>query len=495
MGRDIDRERFDETDFERFGARLRQCLDALGLLLRRPGFGEGPATLGAELELFLVGPRGGALPINQKVLSEVLDPRLTYELDQFDLECNLSPVPLEGRPFAALGRELGQVLALADRGARAHGGRAVAVGILPTFRAGDFGSQAMTDVARYRVMSAALRRRRGEPFAIRLEGPDPLELVAEEAVLEGANASFQVHLRVAPARFAAAYNAAQLATAPVLAASGNSPVFLGHRLWQETRIGLVKQSVDDRPAGAASLAMPARVSFGRRWLDTGAEELFAVLVDQYPAVLPMVADEDPIASASAGRVPELAELRLHTGTVWLWNRPVYDPVDGGHLRVELRALPSGPTAADMVANAAFHLGLTLGMEPQAPAWTAGLAFEAASQNFYRAAQAGLDAEFRWPGAPGATPQRASAREVALRLLPLARDGLLRAGVEPADADPPLAVLEGRLESGQTGAQWQLRTLEALEPRLGRAEALTEMFRRYVALADAGDPVHLWPVDR
>ncbi|MFU8857582.1 MAG: glutamate--cysteine ligase, partial [Deferrisomatales bacterium] len=352
MGRDIDRERFDEADFGRFEARLRECLEALGLLLRRPGFGEGPATLGAELELFLVSPQGGALPINQKVLSEILDSRLTYELDRFDLECNLSPLPLAGRPFAALGRELGEVLALADRGARAHRGRAVAVGILPTFRAADFGSLSMTDVARYRVMSSALRSRRGEPFAVRLEGPDPLELVAEEAVLEGANASFQVHLRVAPAGFTDTYNAAQLATAPVLAACGNSPIFLGHRLWQETRIGLVKQSVDDRPAGAERRGVPARVSFGRRWLDGGAEELFAGIVKQYPAVLPVVADEAPVASASAGRVPELAELRLHTGTVWLWNRPVYDPADGGHLRVELRALPAGPTAVDMVANAA-----------------------------------------------------------------------------------------------------------------------------------------------
>ncbi|MFU8857583.1 MAG: glutamate--cysteine ligase, partial [Deferrisomatales bacterium] len=159
-----------------------------------------------------------------------------------------------------------------------------------------------------------------------------------------------------------------------------------------------------------------------------------------------------------------------------------------------RALPAGPTAVDMVANAAFHLGLTLALEPAAPAWTAGLAFEDASRNFYRAAQAGLNAELLWPDAPGATPRRASGREVALHLLPLAREGLLRAGVEPGDADPPLAVLEGRLESGQTGAQWQLQTLEALEPRFGRAEALAEMFRRYVALADAGDPVHLWPVD-
>ena len=37
------------------------------------------------------------------------------------------------------------------------------------------------------------------------------------------------------------------------------------------------------------------------------------------------------------------ELRLHNGTIYRWNRPVYDVVDGRpHLRVENRVLPAGP---------------------------------------------------------------------------------------------------------------------------------------------------------
>jgi hypothetical protein len=64
-----------------------------------------------------------------------------------------------------------------------------------------------------------------------------------------------------------------------------------------------------------------------------------------------------------GRVPALEELRLHQGTVWTWNRAIYDPTAGGHLRVEMRALPAGPTVVDMLANAAFHLGLALRWPP------------------------------------------------------------------------------------------------------------------------------------
>jgi hypothetical protein len=91
----------------------------------------------------------------------------------------------------------------------------------------------------FRAGRAALRRVRRlcrEPFRIRTDGADPLELVADDLGLEGANTSFQVHLRVDPDRFADHFNAAQLATGPVLAVAGNSPTFLGHRLWEETML-------------------------------------------------------------------------------------------------------------------------------------------------------------------------------------------------------------------------------------------------------------------
>jgi hypothetical protein len=54
MGTGIDHEQFDERDYPRFAQRLEECLSALGQLLERPGFGAGPATAGAELEVFLV---------------------------------------------------------------------------------------------------------------------------------------------------------------------------------------------------------------------------------------------------------------------------------------------------------------------------------------------------------------------------------------------------------------------------------------------------------
>jgi hypothetical protein len=62
MGLTIDRERFEAPDYRRFERRLDECLVTLGRLLEQPGFGTGPTTVGAELELFLVDAQGRALP-------------------------------------------------------------------------------------------------------------------------------------------------------------------------------------------------------------------------------------------------------------------------------------------------------------------------------------------------------------------------------------------------------------------------------------------------
>src|SRR6266496_3018422 len=110
MGTRIDRETFDEADYARFRQRLEHDLSTLGGLLGRPGFGVGPSTLGAELELFLIDGAGRPLPVNQAVCSAAADPRINLELDRFNLELNASPTPLAGRPFAAMGDELHSLL-------------------------------------------------------------------------------------------------------------------------------------------------------------------------------------------------------------------------------------------------------------------------------------------------------------------------------------------------------------------------------------------------
>jgi hypothetical protein len=493
MGTGIDQETFTEDDYVRFQQRLSQCLTTLERLLARPGFGVGPVTLGAELELFLVDPAARPLPLNQVVRAAAADPRITLELDRFNLELNATPTPLAGRPFTALGAELGLLLDRVATAAAQYEGRVALVGILPTLRRADLDPGVMTDLARYRALNRGLQRLRQAPFRIRITGADPLELHSDDVVLEGANTSLQVHLRVDPAAFARTYNAVQLATAPVLAVAGNSPTLLGHRLWEETRIALCKQSIDDRD-GRGLRRRPARVAFGSGWLREGPLGLFTEAVRLYQPLLPVLSPQEPLADRNDGQAPPLAELRLHQGTVWRWNRPVYDPALGGHLRIELRALPAGPTVIDMLANAAFLIGLSGWLAEQDERWTWRLSFERAEDGFYRAAQHGLAAEVTWPFGDHGRLRTLPAATLVPELLPMARDGLVAAGVAATEVDRLLGVIAARVIAGQTGAVWQRRLLAALEPRLGREGALVAMLNRYLELAATGQPVHSWPAD-
>ena len=127
-------------------------------------------------------------------------------------------------------------------------------------------------------------------------------------------------------------------------------------------------------------------------------------VTYFPAILPVCDPEDPVAVLARGDTPRLQELRMHNGTIYRWNRPVYDVVDGRpHLRVENRVLPAGPTVLDMLANSAFYYGVlrTLSEEDR-PLWTK-MSFAAAQHNFVEAAQHGMDARLYWPGLGEVTP--------------------------------------------------------------------------------------------
>jgi hypothetical protein len=232
------------------------------------------------------------------------------------------------------------------------------------------------------------------------------------------------------------------------------------------------------------------VWFGERWI-TSIFDLFEENVRYFPSLLPEVSDEDPLAEHEAGRTPHLSELRLHNGTVYRWNRPVYDVVAGRpHLRVENRVLPAGPTVIDMLANAAFYYGMLRALsEEDRQVWTK-MDFAAAQRNLYEAARNGIHARLYWPGL-----DTVGAEELVLReLLPMAYDGLDRWGVAADIRDRLLGVVEGRARARQNGASWQVAAVRALEQRgLDRPAALAEMLRMYCDHMHSNEPVHSWDV--
>jgi gamma-glutamyl:cysteine ligase YbdK (ATP-grasp superfamily) len=493
MGIEIDKTEFTPQDLERFQARLDNNLSALQQLLDRPGFGVGPTSLGAELEMYLVDERGRPLFANQEILADSDDPQLTLELNRYNMKYNLTPYEIGDKPFLSTEREILKQLELVGKLAADHGGRIVLIGILPTLRQDDFGIHCITDRRRYHALVQQLIRRRGSKFQIDINGKQPLKLEMEDITLEGANTSFQVHYRVDPGVYADTFNAFQLMTPLAVALAANSPTLFGHELWRETRIPLFKQSIDTRHRDRYSWNEPARVHFGRGWARRDAAELFAEVVRMYEPLLPICDDVDPLEELAAGNIPFLGELRLHQSTAWLWNRPIYDHLDGGMLRIEMRALPAGPSAVDMVANGAFLIGLAEGIRPVINDLLPGLPFLMADYNFYRAAQHGLDARVVWPEFHQHGCREQPIVDVLEKMLPVAEQGLSSIGVAGEEISRYLGVIEKRLHSRQTGATWQLAMLDKLNHSKTGNEALHKMLELFIENSHSNVPVAEWPL--
>ena len=493
MGIEINKTEFEQQDFLAFRARLEENLAAMRQLMAQPGFGEGTGSLGAELEMYIVDAEGNPLHANQEILADAADPDLTLELNRYILEYNLQPFSIADSPFRQTEQAILDKLAHLRGVAAKRGGRIVPIGILPTLRQSDFGAGCITDRRRYYALVSQLIESRADGFRIDISGDEPLELEMDDITLEGANTSFQVHYRVAPEAYADTFNAIQMMTPLAVAIGANSPTLFGHSLWDETRIPLFKQSIDTRHVDPYSWNEPARVSFGQGWARRGAEELFREVVDIYPPLLPICAERSPAEEMAAGVTPSLAELRLHQSTVWLWNRPIYDDVGGGHLRIEMRSLPAGPTAVDMVANAAFLIGLAEGIRPNLQDVLPAIPFRLAEYNFYRAARYGLEAKLVWP-VPGQSGYREQpVRNIIADSLAMAARGLESIGIATAEADGYLEVIRERLATGQSGAVWQRRKLAQLKQQMPQREALHELLENFMGHSEANLPVAQWPV--
>ena len=332
---------------------------------------------------------------------------------------------------------------------------------------------------------------RGEDLEISIAGVERLSTHADTIAPEAACTSVQLHQQIEPDAFARYWNAAQAIAGVQVAVAANSPFFCGKELWRETRIALFEQATDTRPEELKIQGVRPRVWFGERWI-TSIFDLFEENVRYFPSLLPVCDDEDPLETLERGDTPRLGELRLHNGTIYRWNRPIYDVVrDQPHLRVENRVLPAGPTVADIMANAAFYYGLVKVIaEEERPVWSQ-MSFSAAEENFHAGAREGIDARVYWPGL-GEVPV---AELVVRRLLPLAHEGLERWGLDAGDAGRLLDVIERRCVTLRNGAAWQAQMFHYLYNRQGmeRPEALREMTRRYREHMHSNAPVHTWPV--
>jgi len=489
MGRDVPAIAISPADRRVYRAKVRGCLDTLALMLRDWPVETTERRVGLEVELNLVDTQAAPAPRNAEVLQLLSDPAWATELARFNVEVNIPPRPLGGDALAGLEDEVRDVLTRADRACRTAGCRMAMVGILPTLGELDVTGGSMSAVPRYRLLNEQIFAARGEEIRIVVDGTERLDTVLGTIMGESACTSLQLHLQVSPEEFGTYWNAAQSIAGVQVALAANSPFLFGRQLWHETRITLFEQATDTRPDELKVQGVRPRVWFGERWI-TSVFDLFEENLRYFPALLPICEEEDPLAMLNDGHVPLLAEMSLHNGTVYRWNRPVYAVVDGvPHLRVENRVLPAGPSVADTMANAAFYYGLVRTLaEAQRPIWSQ-LSFATAGENLHTAAQHGMDAQLYWPGL-GEVPV---AELVLRRLLPMASEGLHAWGVDTEQADRLLGIIEQRCLTSRTGAGWQIATVAALEASgADRPEALRQMTMRYIEHMHTNEPVHTWP---
>ena len=494
MGRDIETTEFTHEDRARYREKVKVDLRALRQLAETGRFETGRRLCGLEMEVYLADGAGRPTPINAQVLDLLASTDFQTELAQFNLEFDLRPRRLVADVFSQIADELTESLARAQSKAEQLGAQVMIIGILPTLNDFDATETNLSANPRYRALNDTILAARGEDVHIRIEGDETLDATTNSILFEAACTSMQLHLQVDPTDFAVYWNAAQVLSAPLVAVAANSPFFLGKQLHHETRIALFEQSIDTRTEELAQQGVRPRVWFGEKWLTEGTFELFEENVRYFPALLPIVGEEDPHVVLRAGDIPHLEELCLHNGTIYRWNRPVYQVARGRpHLRIENRVLPAGPTVIDSVANTVFYYGLLNGLASQSPIYPwEEMSFEAATENFFAAARHGLGAKLYWPKVGARVP----VTELILRhLLPLARAGLAEWDIDSADVDHYLGLIEQRVLAGQNGATWQIATWRQLldSDDKDRTVAAQELVNRYARLSRAGDPVHTWSV--
>jgi len=477
------------AQIRRFTRHIMQDMRALEYMLENDMFETDIQRVGAEQELFLVDRNAQPAPLAEEVLGLATDERIVNELTRFNLEINLDPLEFTGTCFSTMEADLNRLI----ESVRGLCGKVdtdvVLTGILPTIHAWDLRLENMAPKPRYYSLNDTIMSLKGGLAQYHIRGVDELFFQHDNIMVEGCNTSFQVHLQVTPERFAHFYNIAQLVSGPILAAAANSPILFGKRLWRETRIALFQQAVDTRASNLYLRDMSPRVHFGTEWVNDSVLEIFQEDIARFRVIMTSEY-EDPFEALRNGEVPKLRALQLHNGTVYRWNRACYGiSGDQPHLRIENRLLPSGPTVVDEVANAAFWTGLVYGLADEIDDVRERLTFDDAKSNFIGAARRGLASEIDW-----VDETRYSAPELIRgQLLDVARKGLQTRGVRDEDIQRYLGIIDDRVASKRTGAQWQLYSLAHMRKQgnTTRAERLDTLVSGMIRRQMDGKPGHTW----
>lgn len=463
-------------------------IDAFDLMIEKRLFESGVQRIGAEQEFCITNRNWEPEDASAELLEALNDPHFTTELAKYNLELNLDPQRLTEDSFERMEHQLRQLMGRAEKEAEKRNMHIILTGILPTITPRHIEFEHMTPNPRFAELNRVMREHKGGDFELNIQGVDQLIAKHDSIVFEACNTSFQAHLQIDQDDAVAMYNWAQAIAGPVLAVCANSPLLLGKELWAETRIALFQQSIDIRSGSTLIREQQPRVTFGTRWVRESISEIFKEDIARFTFLVAGEIERDSLDELKNGRIPDLKALRMHNGTVYRWNRPCYGVANGvAHLRIENRYIPSGPTIMDEMANMAFWVGLMKGMpEEYARIWEK-MDFKRAKANFLRAAISGMETKLQWMGKVVDTKQL-----IQDEFLPIAEDGLRKAGIDDASIRNYLGVIRQRLSS-RNGAQWMKSAYRSLKDGHLRDVSLRRMTALMHRNQTSGKPVGEWPL--
>ncbi len=475
MGEEISSGHFSEEDFELYTQKLEAETRLLEKWFAEKQFSESDEVGGFELEAWLVDKQAMPAANNVAYLQALDNPLVVPELSKFNIELNTTPRLLHANALRLMQEELQQTWNCCYSQAQAMDNDLVMIGILPTVKDTDLTLSNMSRMIRYKALNKqVMRLREGRPLVLDIHGDEHLKSTHHDVMLESAATSFQIHVQVPLSKAVRYYNASQLVSGAMVAATANSPLLFGRSLWEETRIPLFERAVELGGLGAASFGPLHRVSFGSGYARDSLFECFRENQQHFPVLLPRVLDEPP---------ERMNHLRLQNGTIWRWNRPLIGFNDDGtpHLRIEHRVVPAGPSVVDAIANTALLFGVLKTLVEADEAIESYADFASSRDNFYAAARRGLQAQFSWQG------RNLSAQQLLLdELIPMARAGLQQYELASDDIQDYLGVIEARVASGYTGAHWQRGFAKMAD---GDMQVVT---KEYLQHQHRGSAVHDWP---
>ena len=481
-------ENFSDTEAKkRFTRLLLNDINALQRMLDEGLIEAGITRIGAEQELCLVDKHFSPKMNNMEVLEAINDPHFVPEIAKFNIEANLDPQEFDKDCFVRMEKQLRDLMTLAHKVTEKKDTRIVMTGILPTLRKEHLSFEHMSPNPRYQALDEVIKKARGSDFELNILGVDELITNHPNILFEACNTSFQVHMQISPEEFTEKYNWSQMLAGPILAASANSPLLLGKRLWKETRIALFQQSVDTRTSTNIKREQEPRVTFGNSWLKGTVIDLYKDNVSRFNLLFASGDQQDAMKELDEGRIPDLQALNLHNGTVYKWNRACYG-VGGGkpHLRIENRYIPAGPTIKDEIANAALWLGAMYAMPKEYKDLPDMVKFEDVRYNFYNACRNGMDCQFKWFG------KTVSADKLLRKVIvPMAREGLLKGGVSKESVNELMGIIDKRVAKNMNGSKWILHNFNTLLHGSTANEACRNITEAIYHNQMASKPVHLW----